>query len=142
MKNIIKSLVVVVAVAAVAGVATYSYFSDSVVISNVTLSSGNADLKISDNISSGFEDNVDASSFAMNEVYPGQDLLPGGYNFYLRNESVSAIGLDTYFKVETTSGDYALCDAVDLKLKRMEDMRPIGILFAGGEIILPEMVGE
>ena len=119
MKNIIKSLVIVVAVAAVAGMATYSYFSDSVVVSDITLSSGNADLKISDNASSGFQDNVDASSFAMNEVYPGQDLLPGGYNFYLKNESDSAIGLDTYFKLQTTSGDYALCDAVDLKLKKM-----------------------
>ncbi len=59
MKNIIKSLIVVVAVAAVAGGATYAYFSDTATMSGVTFSTGTMDLKIDDNIASGTQHWVD-----------------------------------------------------------------------------------
>lgn len=50
MKNIFKSLLVVVAVAAVAGGATYSYFSDTATISGNTFTAGTMDLKIDQNV--------------------------------------------------------------------------------------------
>lgn len=46
MKTIIKSLLVIVAVAAVAGGATYSYFTSTVTISNETFSSGTVTLDL------------------------------------------------------------------------------------------------
>lgn len=49
MKTIIKSLLVVVAVAAVAGGATYAYFSDSVTVSGNTISAGTLDLRVDSN---------------------------------------------------------------------------------------------
>lgn len=46
MKNIIKSLLVVVAVATIAGTATYSYFSDTETSAGNTFSAGTLDLEI------------------------------------------------------------------------------------------------
>ncbi len=46
MKNIIKSLVIVVAVAAVAGVATYSYFSDTETSTGNTFTAGTIDIAV------------------------------------------------------------------------------------------------
>ena len=51
MKNIIKSLLVVVAVAAVAGGATWSYWSDTVTSSENSFASGTMELEINDNLS-------------------------------------------------------------------------------------------
>lgn len=48
MKNIIKSLVIVFAVAAVAGVATYSYFSDTETSVGNTISAGTLNLTVDD----------------------------------------------------------------------------------------------
>jgi len=122
MKSIIKSLVIIVAAAAIAGGATYAYFSSSVVVNGITMTSGNADLQISSNINTGFVDGInltDADNAGFKNLYPGQDILgANGYTFYLKNSSTSNIGLDTYFKVETVSGDYGLCNAIKLKLVR------------------------
>lgn len=46
MTNIIKSLLIIVAVAAVAGGATYSYFTSSATVSNETFSTGTVNLSI------------------------------------------------------------------------------------------------
>lgn len=46
MKNIIKSLVLVVAVAAVAGMATYAYFTDQAVVAGNTYSAGTLDFTL------------------------------------------------------------------------------------------------
>lgn len=74
MGNILKSLVIVVAVAAVAGGATWSYFSDTAAITGNTFSTGTLDLVIDSNPSSsvytwsdGFANPVDP--FA--KVQPG-----------------------------------------------------------------------
>jgi len=53
MKNIIKSLLVVVAVAAVAGGATWSYWSDTVTSSENSFASGTMELEINDNLYPG-----------------------------------------------------------------------------------------
>ena len=49
MKNIIKSLVIVVAVAAVASVATWAYFTSQAVVTGQTFSSGTLILNIASN---------------------------------------------------------------------------------------------
>lgn len=121
--KILLSLVTIAAVGAIAVGGTIAYFSDSVPITGITMSSGNADLKISNQENGSYVDEFNATAYAsttLQNLYPGEDLLgTDGLNFYLKNASASNIGLDTYFKVETTSGDYSLCNAIQLKLVRM-----------------------
>jgi predicted ribosomally synthesized peptide with SipW-like signal peptide len=46
MKNIIKSLLIIVAIAAVAGGATYAYFSDTATVSGNTFSTGTLNIRV------------------------------------------------------------------------------------------------
>lgn len=56
MKNIVKSLLIVVAVAAIAGGATWAYFSDNATITGNTFSAGTMDLRIDRNPDSQTQD--------------------------------------------------------------------------------------
>ncbi|HRY82779.1 MAG TPA: TasA family protein [Candidatus Moranbacteria bacterium] len=69
MKKILLSLVVIVAVAAIAGGATYSYFSSSAVSNDNTFGTGTLDLQVADGDES-FAKSITAS-------YGGANLAPG-----------------------------------------------------------------
>jgi predicted ribosomally synthesized peptide with SipW-like signal peptide len=71
MQNIVKSLVVIVALVSVAGGATYSYFSDTSASSVNTFSSGTLTLGLANGTGGSFTDNVTAS-------FGGTNLFPGG----------------------------------------------------------------
>ncbi|KKP80350.1 MAG: hypothetical protein A2271_04715 [Candidatus Moranbacteria bacterium RIFOXYA12_FULL_35_19] len=89
MKNIIKSLLVVVAVAAVAGGATWSYWSDTVTSSENSFASGTMELEINDNLSAATASAV----FNVTGLYPGADIPE--QNFKIENiGSVNANHID------------------------------------------------
>jgi len=118
MKNIIKSLVVVVAVAAVASVATYAVWHSSASVTKNTFSVGNAALQIS-------KDKSDwGSSFAGTgffNLYPGWS---NSYNIYLKNASSSAITLRVFPNVHYIEGDGELFDNIYLQFL-YEDGTPV-----------------
>jgi predicted ribosomally synthesized peptide with SipW-like signal peptide len=113
--KIIASLLTIVAVGAVATAGTIAYFTDSVEVSGITLSSGNADLKLSNINSSDPNDWTDGLNvgFNLTNVHPGQIFTD--QTFYLKNNSLSEIGLNTWFKLTTVSGNAELCNAILLK---------------------------
>ncbi len=120
MKKKILTLSIIAVLAVIAIGATYAYFSSSVTISGITLTSGNADLKILVEYDGSYTDDPTIiSQYAqamLANLYPGQS---GEQDFFLKNTSSSPISLDTYFKLEKTNGDDMLADAIELKLKRM-----------------------
>lgn len=75
MKNIFKSLFLIIAVVAVTGGATYSYFSDTATVSGSTFSAGTLDIKVDANPSSSVQQWED--SFAVPSDYFVKDLYPG-----------------------------------------------------------------
>ena len=101
MKNIIKSLVVVVAVAAVAGTATYSYFTDKAVVDNNTFSAGKLDFTLNGDMTetkslnlSGMEPGTWYGPYSM-KVYNKNtptSTMPMKYRFYDKKESESVAG--------------------------------------------------
>ncbi len=108
MKNIIKSFVVVVAVAAVASIATWSYFSDSGSSTNNTFSAGTLNLKLSDSNETA-QDNVTAS-FGGTNLYPGQT-LPEQYITVRNDGTINAHHLDLTVTLSEGAGT-ALADAI------------------------------
>ncbi|MFA6284910.1 MAG: TasA family protein [Parcubacteria group bacterium] len=93
MKNIIKSLVIVFAVAAIAGGATYAYFNDSKTISNNTFSAGTLTLDVT---SGG------SIPFSFTNMKPGDT---GDQTFTIANSGTinGALSL-TAFNVTNTGG--------------------------------------
>lgn len=79
MKNIIKSLLIVVAVAAVAGGATWAYYHDSATVAGNTFSAGSMDLRIdSDPDGEDFYwSNGFTSNYTISGLYPGYPFNPG-----------------------------------------------------------------
>lgn len=81
MKNIIKSLVVIVAVAAVAGGATYAYFSDSETSAGNTISAGTIDLKV------GGQDDPTVAHITQTNIKPAAPwTTQRGQGFTIKNE--------------------------------------------------------
>ncbi|MEQ1678861.1 MAG: TasA family protein [Chitinophagaceae bacterium] len=106
MKNIIKSLVIVVAVAAVAGVATYSYFSSQAVSNNNTYGTGTLDLQVADGNES-FAKSITAS-------YGGSNLAPGNIlpEQYIDVKNAGTLNANHLDLTVTLSGDTALAQYI------------------------------
>ena len=121
MKKKILTFSTIAVLAVIAVGATYAYFSSSVTIEGISITSGNADLKILVEGDGGYIDDPTIISqyvqAALTNLYPGQS---GEQDFFLKNTSSSPISLDTYFKLEKTNGDDTLANAIELKLKRMD----------------------
>jgi predicted ribosomally synthesized peptide with SipW-like signal peptide len=75
MKSIIKSLLVITAVAAVAGGATYAYFSSQATVLGSTFSAGTMDIKVDANPNPDFQQWE--SSFTVPSDYFVKNLYPG-----------------------------------------------------------------
>jgi len=121
MKKKILTFSIIAVLAVIAVGATYAYFSSSVTIEGISITSGNANLKILVEGDEGYiDDPTIISQYAqamLANLYPGQS---GEQDFFLKNTSASPISLDTYFKLEKTDGSDILADAIELKLKRMD----------------------
>jgi len=120
MKKKILTFSIIAVLVVIAVGATYAYFSHSVRIEGISITSGNADLKILVEYNGTYTDDPTIiSQYAqamLVDLYPGQS---GEQDFFLKNSSASPISLDTYFKLEKTKGDNPLANATELKLKRM-----------------------
>lgn len=110
MTNILKSLFVVVAVAAVAGGATWAYFSDTETSNDNTFAAGSLDLKLDGG-------DVNVVKFTVNNMVPGNQPKgtyrvenAGSVNGYLDLESVSVTNKEnSCVDPESTAGD-TTCD--------------------------------
>jgi predicted ribosomally synthesized peptide with SipW-like signal peptide len=90
MKNIIKSLVIIVAVAAVAAGATWSYFTDQAVVAGNTFSSGKLDFTLNG-------DMTESQHVTLGEMTPGDWYGPYKMKVYNKNTSVSTIDMKYRF---------------------------------------------
>ena len=81
MKSIIKSLVIVVAVAAVAGGATWAYFTSQASVTNNTFAAGTLKIVLDQN---GIVNNTSTPTLpvSLNNLYPGYDGFAKGDFYY------------------------------------------------------------
>lgn len=121
MKKIIGSLVALVVTVGVVATAAYALFSDTVTVSGLTITTGNADLQISFNNSTWEEDHdFTTEGILADAVYPGYEspTVP----FWLRNNSLSDIDLGVFSKLVdwtvNASGDWsALRGVVEVRVR-------------------------
>jgi len=85
--KIVKSLLIVVAVAAVAGGATYAYFSDTATMSGNTFSAGTMAIKIDQNVTGANQDWVDG--FNTTEAGFKNQFTAEQYAAFLKNTGLS-----------------------------------------------------
>ncbi|MCL4390478.1 MAG: hypothetical protein M1484_00320 [Patescibacteria group bacterium] len=104
MKRILLSLVMILAAATMVAGATRAYYTDSVTLSGITFSTGNADLKLTQIITHQWWDGTvsyttpadsgwttyASGQFSETNWYPGQTVTDG---FYVGNFSTAQIGL-------------------------------------------------
>lgn len=123
MKKIYTSiLAIVLAVGLVSG-AAYALFSDTVTVSGLTVSTGNADLQI--NVGDGWEESHDfLNNILADQVFPGYESPT--VNFSLLNNSSSLINLNTVATLKSwvvgKSGDWtALRSVVEIRIRNTTD---------------------
>lgn len=104
MKKILLSLVVVVAVAAIAGGATWSYFSDTATSSSNTFSAGTMDLRLTDDDQTALN-NVN-SSFEGSNLYPGA-VIPEQTLIVRNNGTIDGDHLDLTVTLNPVDADLA-----------------------------------
>ncbi len=108
MKNILKSIFVVVAVAVVAGGATWAYFTDQAVVSGNTFASGKLDFKLNGDV-------TESQSVNLTEMEPG--VWYGPYKMTVYNE-LSTVPIKYRFQdgtwSETIPGFY---DKINVKVE-------------------------
>jgi len=105
MKNIVKSLLIVVAVAAIAGGATWAYWTGSATLTGSTFSAGSLDLKIDSDSRSDFANFVDtfaAPSGYLDKLYPG---ATGSQIIDIKN--VGTIDGSTTIKFDVVDGTWS-----------------------------------
>lgn len=114
MKNIIKSLVIVVAVAAVASVATWAIFSSTATVNNNSFATGTLEIRVNGQpTKAGFTASNMAPSDCKTGQFDVQNYGPphfGGPSTLTAKELVISTGDFT--------GDTALCNALTAKIER------------------------
>jgi len=100
-------LAIVLTVGVVSG-AAYAIFSDSVTVSNIAFTTGNADLQFSDN-GTTWQDSYRFPSWLAENVYPGYN---DHATFYVRNNSSSPISLKLSTRLTSASNDWAVLSPV------------------------------
>lgn len=112
MKTILKSLIVIVAVAAVASVATWAYFTDQKIVDNNTLGSGHLEFTLNNDA-----DMSVSHSLTLDDLVPGQwskaysmhiynslSTMPIKYRITDKKENVSIPGFYDKLNVEIVHG--------------------------------------
>jgi len=116
MKKIYLSIMAIVLTVGLVSGATYALFSDTVTISGLTVTAGNADLQINlttNNTNEGFVNNW-STPLSYNDLYPG---FEGNGDFWLRNISDSNISLRPVARLTSAGGDWtALKDKIQLRV--------------------------
>ena len=93
MKKILLGVFLIALTVGLVSGAAYALFFDTVTVSGIAITTGNADLRING------DDNL--AGLVINDIYPNwQD----GQLFYLSNKSLSNIGLDVTSKLTVKSG--------------------------------------
>jgi len=96
MKKIITSLMAVVLTVGLVAGSAYALFSNNVDVGGLTITTGNADLKIWNNGS--WQDGFNPSDFVFKDLYPG---VTKKVAFSLKNSSLSAISLKLAGKISS-----------------------------------------
>lgn len=116
MKNIIKSLVIVVAVAAVASVATWAYFTDQETVAS-SLSTGKLDVELRGANASGITIPVDTTQYFEGGMAPGVEFGPYEVAVYNKGWGQSTIAAKYAWSSVYTGGSQALYDKLDVKVR-------------------------
>lgn len=117
MKSIIKSLLIVVAVAAVAGGATWAYFTDNVTVANNTFSSGTLDLIYSGTASTTMTlPHMEPGVWYGDQAYPGGDYQLTVFN----HTTLSTIAAKYRFRQAVVSQDLDIYDWINTRVYRYE----------------------
>ena len=118
MKKIYLSILAIVATVGIVSGAAYALFSDTVTVSGLTVSTGNADLELNysgDNADEHYspDDNI-IISYIVDGLYPG---FEDNANFHLRNISDSDFYLRPKIKLTNAGTDWAtLKDVIQIKI--------------------------
>lgn len=117
MKNIIKSLLIIVAIAAIAGGATYAYFMSQASVTNNTFSTGTLEIQLRNANATGHA----ITGFTTPNMKPG-DCIEKTFavlNFNAANFGGPSTLAAKYLKISsaTITGDSDLCDALTLKVE-------------------------
>lgn len=113
MKKIYLSILAIVLTVGMVSGAAYALFNDTVAVSGLTVTTGNADLKVN-----GDDSSTNGLGFSMQDIYPG---WMDGKRFYLTNKSQSDISLDlstilSTYTNNTTSDYHYLKDQVSIAI--------------------------
>ncbi|MFA6284911.1 MAG: TasA family protein [Parcubacteria group bacterium] len=103
MKRIIKSLVVVFAVAAIAGGATYAYFNDSKTISNNTFSAGTLSIELDANGIVNNNSTTPTLPVSLTNLYPGYNSADTGNYYYPAVANTGSLDFNWKFGLIQTS---------------------------------------
>jgi predicted ribosomally synthesized peptide with SipW-like signal peptide len=130
MKNIIKSLLVVVAVASIAGGATYAYFSDTETSTGNTFSAGTLDLKTNnqDGVThtyslSNMKPEVDTAQYAGNVTLKNAGSIKGHAWFEVKNIVDTGVLSNYVFPNFLRLGGGGVSFGPDSSLKASESVR-------------------
>ena len=106
-KIILSALAIVLTVGVVSGTA-YAIFSDSVTVSNIAFTTGNADLQFSDD-SSTWQDSYYFPTWLAENIYPGYNDYA---TFYVKNNSTSPISLDLSTRLTGATNDWGVLSPI------------------------------
>lgn len=125
MKKIYLSILSIVATVGIVSGAAYALFSDTVTVSGLTVSTGNADLQINvmdTNLPDYYKDSISSSDlggFTIPSLYPG---FRNDEKFWLRNNSTTGFYLRPSVKLTSPGGNWdALKDVIEIKITDITD---------------------
>lgn len=122
MKKIYLSILSIVATIGIVSGAAYALFTDTVTVSGLTVSTGNADLQINvenSNAYTNYKDSIDLATYGLNNLFPG---AKGDELFYLRNISNGAFYLRPSVRLTAAGGDWnALKDIIEINITDTDD---------------------
>ncbi len=125
MKKIYLSILSIVATIGIVSGAAYALFTDTVTVSGLTVSTGNADLQINvmnENVDGNYLNNIDVSSlsgFSIPSLYPG---LNANETFWLRNISNGSFHLRPSVQLTSAGGNWnALKEIVEINITDLSD---------------------
>lgn len=116
MKSIIKSLLIVVAVAAIAGGATWAYFADTDKV-EATLSSGKLDIELRGANAGGISIPVDTTQYFKGGMAPGVEFGPYEVQVYNKGWGQSTIPVKYAWHTNNVDGSQLLFDKIDVKVR-------------------------
>jgi predicted ribosomally synthesized peptide with SipW-like signal peptide len=116
MKSIIKSLVIVIAIAAVASVATWAYFADQETVSS-TFSSGKLDVELRGDNANGITIPVDTTQTFEGGMAPGVEFGPYEVQVYNKGWGQSTLPVKYAWSSNYMGGNQSFYNMIDVKVR-------------------------